>query len=178
MSLSQKFTAIMNWKTQGLFLVYLLEVPAEHPFVARRFFWLSNAEMLGAFGWLSYIIMGCVLWFCLQKSVWYHQLGVAVICALGFYLLWTDAGGECRDWLIKTMGRFDLFPELQSELVKNPSEKGESFALGIVLWGLAAVFVLSIWPLPFDSNIRFWMLNGVLALVLCSIMRGHHGGYT
>ena len=40
----------LQYQTEGLFLTYLLDVPAHHPIVGYRLFWLSELEMTRAVG--------------------------------------------------------------------------------------------------------------------------------
>jgi len=89
------FTIVMTLLTGGLFLTYILEVPAAHPFVFKRFIQTAPIELAKALPWTS---------------------GLAVI-AFGVFFRQLGRGG------------------------------------------------------------RYWLSQGVLAILLCMVMRGHHGGY-
>ena len=89
------FTIVMSVLTGGLFLTYILEVPAAHPFVFKRFSQTAPLELCRALPWTS---------------------GLAVL-ALAI---------SCRH-----LGRGG----------------------------------------------KFWLFQGLLGLLMCMVMRGHHGGY-
>lgn len=153
----------LQYSTEGLFLTYLLDVPAHHPIVGYRFAWLSELEMATA------VVVPLLVW-------------------MGWYAtsLWSMSKVRAVLWGVVLMGcvvlsQLDLsvFPMIAG------SSKNGVIPFAVSIWGLAVGIhcVPSSIKRWFQRNesaqsIDFWMAMCVILLFFSALMRGHHGGFT
>ena len=154
----------LQHQTEGLFSTYLLDVPAHHPIVGYRLFWLSELEMTRAVG-IPLLLISVV---CIHK-LWNHQRwrGVCWGVAVVSFCLMTQV--ETSD-----------FPKIFG------SHKNGQVPFAIAVWVLA----LTAWVVPsrwfefFNRSEKrhkgqsYWIWTSVILILFSALMRGHHGGFT
>ena len=158
------FVGVMQWSSQGLFLTYLLEVPAHHPFVLWRLTWLANYEIASAL--LIFSMLGLLLF-----GMKIYQTNSSLERVLGWLGLIMVAGLLLFSESLK--GPLHMIP---IEGVK-PSMVAKN-ALGFILISLV-LFLFGIGRrIRLSENQMFWFVCGVTAWVFSGIMRAHHGGFS
>ena len=156
--------AWLQYQTDGLFLTYLLDVPAHHPIVGQRLLWLSELEMTTA---VALPIM-LLAFFCIQK-LWYFAKwrGVMwVVAIIGFALM--------------TQVQVSDFPKIMG------SHRNGQIPFAVLVW----VVAVGSWVMPtkwrtlLQSNEKryqgqsYWLWMAGVLIVFSALMRGHHGGFT
>ena len=153
----------LQFSTEGLFLTYLLDVPAHHPIVGYRFAWLSELEMATAVA--------------IPLLVWMGWYGTS---------LWTRSRIRSIGWWIVLIGAIALS---QTDINSFPKIAGSSkngvIPFAVVLWVIALVVHCSreslrglIQSKPDSKSDGFWLWMSVTLLFFSALMRGHHGGFT
>ena len=158
------FVAYMQWSTQGLFLVYLLKVPAHHPFVLGRLTWLASFEIFVS--QYLFVLVG-LLWLCVclirqEKKGWSSWLGMFGCVLIMVLLLFSNTIDQwCRNIAIDGIAPNDVAQNM----------KGIILCIGITCTALG------IRNFSCVSRYSYWVFCGVVAWFFSGIMRGHHGGY-
>ena len=151
-------------QTEGLFLTYLLDVPAHHPIVAHRLFWLSGLEMATA------VAVPLLLWACMMgKRLWVKQSWRAVLWMIGVGV-----------FVLMTQLNVTVYPKIfgSHKIGQVP------FAIGVWVLMLIAVSKPSRWKGMFEAHPdrakgrSFWLWMTVVLVSFSALMRGHHGGFT
>jgi len=150
-------TGGLAWSSQGRFLTYLLGVPSVHPFVGDRAWPGAELELVRALPWLSF------------------AAGVALL------VLWGRYAAKTRATLV---GRIGLLGLLVGALtVADVSPASAVGVPGIVLSVVLALMAIAgalrgAWDhVRESSSASFWLLHGFVFVLLCAVMRGHHGGF-
>lgn len=159
------FLGLMQAEGDGLFLTYLLAVPAAHPIVGDRVFPGTFLELLGAL----------------------PLCGALLIAALALRL---RAGGwarpaDLRPWGAALLGVGALAVGIGLSTAGIATPLGAALPVvaggGVGLAGLALLGLLNLTragapraPAPGD---RYLLWAGALAVALSALMRGHHGGF-
>ena len=159
--------ASIGWlqlQTEGLFLTYLLDVPAHHPIVAHRLFWLSELEMATS------VALPLLLWVGMMgKRLWSQSLVRSLLWSIGVFA-----------FLLMTRLDMTVYPKLfgSHKIGQVP------FAVGVWLLMLCAVLRPSKWRTLFAHHVEhtrgssFWLWMTVVMVSFSALMRGHHGGFT
>ncbi len=161
------FTAAMQVATGGLFLTWILDVPASHPSVGARFF-------PGAFRELGLAVaplwVGLVAWGLGNARAWLPGVPLPVRTALplvvGVGLALAVVGAE----------------------PVNGVPEGTAFESAAVAFAIGALAVLAalaglVWPLdamagrPRPDGLVTALGLGVVGFVVAGLMRAHHGGF-
>ncbi|MBM76772.1 MAG: hypothetical protein CMK59_15295 [Proteobacteria bacterium] len=159
-------TILMQVASDGYFLTYLLEVPTGHPFVSSRFFWIFGKELFLALPLVVGLGLSWVVFEILKQKKWSRSVASVVgMCALLMGGLFHD---DLKIWLVQNHFS-DLAKRIQNEMATV-------FASFPIWMGLILIFG-SAWLMTKRASMRFWLLNGVVAILFSGIMRGHHGGY-
>ena len=154
----------LQYETEGLFLTYLLDVPAHHPIVGYRLFWLSEFEMIRAVAVPLFVIsIMCV------PKLWNRQRWRATCWVIALFAF-------CLMTQIETA----KFPKIVG------SHKNGQVPFAIAVWLLALVpwIVPSRWSTFFHRSEEkhqgpsYWLCMGATLIVFSALMRGHHGGFT
>lgn len=157
----------LEHSTDGLFLTYLLDVPANHPIVGHRLVWLSELEMLRPFALPLLVLSGIAGWHLYTRSttrsIW------RTVC-------WVIAVGG---FVVMTQVDVSVFPKIVN------SHKVGQIPFAIAIWVLAIVpwFRPSQWRgfwqrADEDSSLAFYLWIGTTLFLFSALMRGHHGGFT
>lgn len=160
------FLAAMQLEGDGLFLTYLLGVPAAHPLVGTRVF-PGTVQELGAALPLPAALLALALGLRLRAGALRLPREGRLPWGLG---LAAGLGAGIVAGLLSPTGTAPLGAWL-----------GPVVGLGV---SVAAVLLLGLalslrpgGPLPSTEGDRYWVANGVLAVILSAVMRGHHGGF-
>ena len=153
----------LQYSTDGLFLTYLLDVPAHHPIVGYRFAWLSELEMATAVAIPLLVWMGWYGWILLRTSTVRAALWGVVV--LGCVVL--------------SQLELSMFPKIAG------SSKNGVIPFALLMWVLAVgihsmpSIVKGWFKRTSDAYAPdFWVAMCVTLLFFSALMRGHHGGFT
>ncbi len=156
--------AWLQWSTDGLFLTYLLDVPAHHPIVGQRLVWLSAVEMLTPFAAPVFLLSALFAKELFQTSTWRGMVwGLGVLIFVGM-----------------TQVDVSAFPKIAG------SHRVGQIPFAVAIWVL--IVVASVRQSAFlhwwkgaqhnEQGIVFWKMIAFTLLVFSALMRGHHGGFT
>ncbi len=154
----------LQWSTDGLFLIYLLDVPAHHPIVGQRLVWLSAVEMLTPFVAPTLLLSVLLVKDLFHRARWRGiVLGLAVLAFVGM-----------------TQVDVSAFPKIAG------SHKAGQIPFAVAIWILVVVACArpSVWLQWWrngqedEQGSVFWRLIACTLFLFSALMRGHHGGFT
>ena len=160
------FLAVMQLEGDGLFLTYLLGVPAAHPMVGTRVFPGTFQELGAALPLPCALLLGALTLRLRRGALSLPtegRRGWGIALAVGL------AGAALAGALSPTNTE-PLGPWLGLVV-------GAGVAVGALCLLALALSLRAGGPVPATPGDRFWVANGALAVVLSAVMRGHHGGF-
>ena len=172
-SVAPALAFLLYWsvKSGGLFLVYLLQVPATHGLVGERGWPGAELEMWRAMPILATTAVFAMLWV-MRRSDLEHK-------GDNQRLWWIALGSSSLLFsvVILTQYRRQVGFDVR-ELIGWSSFGAPLYVTGIVV---SAVFVGALVKLvrrlSISEGALFWTLNGGVLFALAAVMRAHHGGF-
>ena len=172
-SVAPALAFLLYWsiKSSGLFLVYLLQVPATHRLVGERGWPGAELEMWGAMPIVATVAVFAMLWVMWSSDVDRKSLNQK---------LWRFAFGASSllfGVVTLTKYRREVGFDVR-ELIGWSSFGAPLYVTGIVV---SVVFVSALVQivrrLSISEGALFWTMNGGVMFALAAVMRAHHGGF-
>ncbi len=172
-SVAPALAFLLYWtiKSGGLFLVYLLRVPATHGLVGERGWPGSELEMWGAmpivatvgvFAMLAVMWVGDVERKESNKPLW----AIALVSSSMLF-------GSITLLRYRRMVGFDV-----REFIGWSSFGSPLYVTGIVVSVVLVVALIQlVRRLSISEGALYWVMNGGLLFALAAVMRAHHGGF-
>ena len=181
------FMGAMQIATDGLFLVYLLEVPGGHPLVAERGWPNAESELWRFIPWINGAALVAALALLLARPA-KRRWGLAVaalssagLLALGYVKALPQSLQDLvhaeLDLLLRLLANFEgRIVAAGGEVPADPMDArwlaAIPLALGVLIPLLASFYGRSRW-----EGARYWLGIGLVMVPLVALMRAHHGGF-